>query len=430
MKQISRRQLVKSGCLAFGGLTLPNILRLRAVAGQQGRKTRETAVIFVTLGGGPSQFETYDPKPDAPAEYRGPFGAIRTSVPGVQFCELLPRQAAMMEQLTIIRSVHHEQASHIAEHIVETGYDLKNSANSRKGEMPSMGAVVSKVRGRNVSGIPSYVSLPRHHAYAGAHWLGSQHHFFAVNDDPNSLEFHVSNLSLNSRLNSDQLTDRRALLQRLDAVKRANELAGNAVALDAFSQQAFDLVTGEKAQQAFDINKESPRLRDRYGRNKVGQRMLLARRLVEAGVPFVTVRMGDWDDHQQLPEKISKRAPIYDTGITALIEDLRQCGLSRNVLVVAMGEFGRTPRINGSVGRDHWPAVNSVLFSGGDYKMGQVVGATDAKASKVIEAPYRPQNVLAMVYRHLGIDPARTFADYTGRPRYVLEERRLISELL
>jgi len=176
--------------------------------------------------------------------------------------------------------------------------------------MPSVGAVVSRVRGRNSSGIPSYVSIPRHHAYAGAHWLGAQHHFFAVNDDPNAETFEVSDLSINSRLDVKRLSDRRTLLQQLDCRKQAHDLAGDAKALDAFSQQAFDLITGKKAQQAFDISQESDSLRDRYGRNTVGQRMLLARRLVEAKVPFVTVRMGDWDDHQQLPEKISTRAPM------------------------------------------------------------------------------------------------------------------------
>ena len=430
VSQLNRRELINSGFTALGTLSLAEILRLRATAAPSELPSRQTAVIFITLGGGPSQFETYDPKPNAPAEYRGPFSPIQTNVPGVRFCELLPRQAAIMDQLAIIRSVHHKQASHIAEHIVETGYDLKNSANIRTGEMPSVGAVVSRVRGRNSSDIPSYVSLPRHHAYAGAHWLGAQHHYFAVNDDPNIATFQVSNLSLNSHLDVDRLNDRRTLLQDIDYMKQTRDLAGTADALDTFSQQAFDLITGENARQAFDINQEDAQLRERYGRNTLGQRMLLARRLVEAGVPFVTVRMGDWDDHQQLPEKISKRALLYDTGISALIEDLRQRGLNREVLVVAMGEFGRTPRINANAGRDHWPAVNSVLLSGGDYQMGQVIGATDAIASKVIEAPYQPQNVLTMVYRHLGIEPDLAFADYSGRPRYVLEERQPISELL
>ncbi len=414
----------------MGGLTLTDILKSRVAAAQSGRVPSDTSVIFVTLGGGPSQFETYDPKPDAPAEYRGSFNPINTKVAGVRFCELLPRQAAIMDQLAIVRSVHHEQASHIAEHIVETGYDLKNSANSLKGEMPSVGAVASRVRGANHSGIPGYVSLPKHHAYAGAHWLGAQHHFFAVNDDPNDPSFKVSNLALSPQLSIARLHDRQTLHRQFDRIKQIRDLSGQADSLDAISQQAFDLITGERTQQAFDISQEASHVRDRFGRNSLGQRMLLARRLVEAGVPFVTVRMFDWDDHKQLDENIKQRAPRYDVAISALIDDLRQRGMQRDVLVVAMGEFGRTPRINVYAGRDHWPAVNSVLLAGGDYQMGQVIGATDDKASRVIAAPYRPQNVLAMVYRHLGIDPAMTFADFSGRPRYVLEERDAIVELM
>jgi hypothetical protein len=422
--------VLQAGGVTLGGAALAGILRARAAAADSQEPVRKSAVIFVTLGGGPSQFETYDPKPSAPAEYRGPFRAIATRLPGVSFCELLPRQAAIADQLAVIRSVHHEQASHIAEHIVETGYDLRNPTNSRTGEMPSQGAVVSKLRGANSSGIPGYVSLPRHHAYAGPHWLGAQHHFFAVDDDPNAATFQVSNLALNPKLDLVRINDRRRLLQELDHAQRVYDLAGNAGALDAISQQAFDLLAGERARLAFDIGRESPALRERYGRNVVGQRMLLARRVVEAGVPFITVRMGDWDDHAQLPEKIAERAPLYDTGITALIEDLRERGLSRDVLVVAMGEFGRTPRINGTAGRDHWPAVNSVVFAGGEFQMGQIIGQTDAHGAYATAAPYRPQNILSMVYRHLGIDPALTFDDYSGRPRSILEEREPVIELL
>ncbi len=425
-----RRHLLQTTGLAVGGMALANVLRMRAATANEAGQSNNTAVIFLTLGGGPSQFETFDPKPDAPAEYRGELASIQTQVPGVRFCELLPKLASRMDRLAIVRSVHHEQASHIAEHIVETGYDLRGSANALKGEMPSVGAVVSRVRGAGASGIPAYVSLPRHHAYSGAHWLGAQHHFFAVNDDPNLPEFRVSNLTLSEKLTTERLNHRRALRMKLDRVDQLNDLAGEAKALDAFSRQAFDLVTGERAQQAFNIGQEDDQTRDRYGRTLVGQRLLLARRLVEAEVPYVVVRMGDWDDHEKLTEKISKRAPRLDAGLSALIDDLHQRGMQRDVLVVAMGEFGRTPRVNGMGGRDHYPAVNSVLFSGGRYQMGQVIGATDRHAAKVVQAPYRPQSVLTMVYKHLGIDPAITFNDYSGRPRYVLEEREPIRELI
>lgn len=430
MHVFDRRTLLKSGCLTLGGFSLGEILRLRAASAQTGELPENTAVIFVMLGGGPSQFETFDPKPEAPVEYRGPFGPIATSVAGVRFCELLPQLAASMNNLAIVRSVHHEQASHIAMHIIETGYDLRNSANSRTGEMPSVGSVVSRVRGRNPSGIPGYVAMPRLFAYAGPHWLGSEHQHFAVRDDPNADDFKVDNIELNEKLDLQRLQDRRSLSNRLDRLEQVRDLAGDADALDAFSQQAFDLITGDKAREAFAIDQEPDTLRDRYGRNSLGQRMLLARRLVEAGVPFVKVRMGDWDDHEKLPDRIPQRALMFDTGLSTLLDDLRQRGMSRNVLVVAMGEFGRTPRVNAKAGRDHWPAVNSVLLAGGRFQMGQVIGSTDAKAARVSDAPYRPQNVLAMVYHHLGIDPARTFPDYSGRPRYVLEERRRIRELL
>lgn len=427
---LSRRHFLRTGGLFVGGPLLADVLGARRTSAGSGQSLEGTSVIFVTLGGGPSQFETYDPKPDAPAEYRGGFSAISTRTPGVAFSELLPRQAAVSDRLTVIRSIQHAQASHIAEHIVETGYDLRNSANARTGEMPSMGAVVSKVRGRTSSGIPAYVSMPRHHAYSGPHWLGSQHHFFAVNDDPDKPDFQVSNLALNPKLELTRLNDRRALLRELEQARRMHDLAGQADSLDALGDQAFDLLTGERARRAFDIGREPASVRDRYGRNPVGQRMLLARRLVEAGVPFITVRMGDWDDHDRLPQRIAQRAPLYDNGITALIDDLHERGMQRDVLVVAMGEFGRTPRINANAGRDHWPAVNSVVLAGGRFRMGQVVGRTDALGSKVTAAPYPPQSVLSMVYRHLGIDPAWTFNDFSGRPRHILEERDPISELL
>ncbi|QDU93792.1 DUF1501 domain-containing protein [Lignipirellula cremea] len=425
----SRRDLLRMGGMAIGGLTLADILRGQA-AGQGGTSSK-TSVIFVRLGGGPSQFETYDPKPQAPAEYRGVFKPTPTKLPGVQFCELLPRQAAMADQIAVIRSVHHEQASHIAEHILETGYDLVNSGNTRAGEMPSVGSIVSHERGLNPAGLPGYVALPTIFAYAGAHYLGSEHQSFGVRDDPNAPDFKVSNLSLNEKYSTlDRLQGRRQLLSQLDTMKRARDLHGSTAALDKFTEQAFNLVTGEQAQRAFDLRQEPEAIRDRYGRTTLGQRLLLARRLAESGVPFITVRDGAWDDHADLAGKISVRAPIYDQAVSALIQDLQERGLAEQVLVLAMGEFGRTPRINAMGGRDHWPAVNSVMLAGGKFKMGQVIGATDAEGAHVAEAAYRPQNVLAMLYRHLGIDAGMTFPDYFGRPRYVLEEREEIRELL
>ena len=428
MPRVTRRTLLTSGSLTLGGAVLSNVLRLRAA---EPARSRSTSVIFVSMGGGASQFETFDPKPDAPAEYRGEFAAISTALPGFQFCELLPELAKAASRLAIVRSVHHEQASHIAEHIVETGYDLTNFGSTREGDMPSIGSAVSRVRGAGgSSGIPAYVSLPRHHAYSSPHWLGAQHHFFAVDADPNEATFAVDNLAISNSLTIDRLRDRRALQAAFGARSPLEDRHGAAGVIDAFSQQAFDLITGEKARRAFRIGDEDPRLRDRYGRNVFGQRLLLARRLVEAEVPYVTVRMFDWDDHAELPKLMRVRGPMFDTGVAALIDDLHQRGMERDVLVVAMGEFGRTPRINPNRGRDHYPGVNSILLSGGRYQMGQVIGATDRHGIAVSHAPYRPQNVITMVYQHLGIDAGMAFKDYSGRPRYLLEERGVIKELV
>ena len=442
-----RNWLRQSGfCAAAAGLGIPvsvsELLRLRtasaaAASDGEGSSATDTAVIFVSLGGGPSQFETYDPKPDALADYRGSFGSVKTKVAGVHFCELLPQQAKLMDKLAIIRSITHRQASHIAEHIVETGYNLRNPINSLRGEMPSVGSVVSKVRGLSPAGIPAYVALPERKAYAGAHWLGGRHRLFPVNGDPDAADFSVKNITLGKDLNVARLEDRRTLHADLDAASRRWEVGGTtsdpaavSASFDAFNGQAFDLLTGETGRRAFDISAEPDKIRDAYGRNALGQRMLLARRLVEAGVPFVKVRCTGWDDHKDLPGRIRPRAAEYDPALAAMITDLHERGLERKVLVVAMGEFGRTPRINGTGGRDHWPAVGNALISGGGFRMGQVIGASDDNGAAVTRSPYAPQNVLAMVYRHLGIDPAMTFDDFSGRPRYVLEERRPITELL
>jgi hypothetical protein len=267
-------------------------------------------------------------------------------------------------------------------------------------------------------------------AYSNAHYLGGEHNAFGVDGDPSKPDFRVGNLALNDKLTSDRLAGRHELWHSLDRIDRLNDLHGSAEASDEFTQRAFDLLLGDRAQRAFDLTKESDASRDRYGRTSVGQRLLMARRLVEAGVPFVAIRSNDWDDHERLEPRMRVRMPEHDRGIAALVSDLAERSLSRQVLVVAMGEFGRTPRVNVRGGRDHWPAVSSVLVAGGAYRMGQVIGASDARGGSVADAPYRPENVLAMVYRHLGIDPATTFRDFTGRPRYLLEERAPIAELV
>lgn len=428
--EVSRRGFLYAGLASsLGGLVLPDILRLRAAAGAE---KRPTAVIFVYLAGGPSQHETFDPKPDAPAEYRGPFQSIPTSLPSIRFSETMPKLARKMTDLAIVRSVSHGEGSHIAEHVVESGYYLRNIANARAGEMPAVGCIAARVRG-GAGGLPGFVSLPHPAAYCGPVHLGRRYAPFDVSGNPNSADFRVENLARPSQVTIGVLQERQTLLRSLNETPRVAD--DTARAIDAYQAQALELLTGDRARRAFNLSQEPDRLRDQYGRNDMGQRMLLARRLVEAQVPFVAVRFTpgvgpDWDDHADLPRRMQQRAPVYDQGLCALIEDLRQRGLNRDVLLVAMGEFGRTPKVNQNAGRDHWPAVASVLLAGGSYRMGQVIGASDSRGGAVTQAPYPPQSILAMVYRHLGIDPATTFPDFTGRPRHILEEREPIVELL
>ena len=425
---LTRRSVLQFGGALLGGLSLPELLARRAQA-QAGGGDTDTAVIFLMLGGGAAQHETYDPKPAAPLEYRGPQQAIGSAIPGVAMCDLLPRQAAIMDKLCIVRSIEHREASHIALHMVESGYFLRSSANALRGEMPSVGSVVSRCRGGSTD-IPRFVSLPRAHAYCTAGHLGTQYAPFNVDGDPSQADFRVSNLAPAKGLSTDRLAARHQLLASLGSRQDFPDPQRVASSVDHFTQQAVDLLLGSRAQAAFDLTREKDSLRDAYGRCAVGQRMLLARRLVEAGVPFVMVRTFDWDDHAKLAEGMRQRCPAFDQAVAALVTDLGERGLSRRVLVVAMGEFGRTPRVNANGGRDHWPGASSVLFAGGRYRMGQVIGGTDSKGGTVVDSPYGPESVLCMVYQHLGIDPARTFPDYTGRPRYLLERREPISEMV
>lgn len=435
---ISRRSLLKIGTLGLGGLTLADMLALRAAAATNpaGKSPtaalpRKTSVIFFELAGGPTHFETYDPKPAAPEEYRGPMKAIDTALPGVQFCEVLPEQAKIADKLAVIRSIHHTNGSHgTSAHLTQTGYYLRDNQN-RTNEMPCAGSITSRLRGANVPGMPSYVSMPRAMRYGQSGWLGKAFNPFVVDRDPSQADFKVNNLFLEGELTLNRLDTRRGLLAALDHQKQIIDNDGVSASLDQFTRQAFEMLTTDRAREAFDLTKESESMRDRYGRTLTGQSLLLARRLVEAGVTFVTVRMNEsWDDHGKIENAMRKKGPAFDGGLAALVSDIYERGLDQDVMIVAMGEFGRTPRVNKSAGRDHWGGVMSVLMSGGGLKVGQIVGSSTAKGEVPDDNPYRPENVLATMYRHLGIDPSQTFDDFTGRPRYILERRELIQELI
>ncbi|MDP6557558.1 MAG: DUF1501 domain-containing protein, partial [Pirellulaceae bacterium] len=370
------------------------------------------------------------PKPKAPSEYRGPLGVVDTALPGVQFSELMVHQAKIAEKLAVIRSMHHDSSSHsTSSHLTQTGYYLRNRQN-RGNEMPCIGSVTARLQGAHSEGVPAYVGLQRTMRYGDAAYLGKAFNPFTVTGDPSRQDFKVDNLTLVRGLDADRVNDRRYLLEQIGEQRRVIDLNGVSEAIGKFSLEAFDVVTSGKAQHAFSIESEPDQVRDAYGRNRTGQEFLLARRLIESGVSFVSVRVGSWDDHSQIARRMKDKGPAYDQAMGALVSDLYERGMDQEVLVVAMGEFGRTPKVNKGAGRDHWGRVMSVVLSGGGLPVGQVVGASNPKGEVPQDAPYRPENVLAMVYRHLGIDPERTFADLSGRPRYLLEDRGLIRELI
>jgi hypothetical protein len=439
----------------LAGLGLGDLLRLRAQA-NSGPGNR-TACIFVWLHGGASHLETYDLKPDAPDEFRGPLRPIPTCVPGIEICELLPRHARLADKFTLIRSCSHDSVCHDdgAQQIL-TG---RRSAARQPGstipnKYPDIGAIYKWARPRSPRGLPSYVAVPHRQEFAGPGYLGQSFEPFAVQADPNGAKFEVPNLSLPPDAGV-RMHDRLSLLRGFDRLRRELDLHGVMDAMDGYNQEALRLLTGDEARKAFDMNGVDPRERDRYGRSRFGQSLLLARRLVEAGIGFVHVegrdfsdvapgvdRSGNWDDHavnNHIFEVMHKRLPWFDAGVAALIEDLHLRGLDERVLLVVTGEFGRTPRINPQPsqfskavqpGRDHWPSAMSILVSGGGLNMGQVIGSTTAKGETPKDRPLRPVDLLATVYQFLGIDTQREYLDHTGRPLAILPDGQPIPELV
>lgn len=432
---VSRRSLIQAGLAGSFGLSMADLQRLQAEQGSS-KDYGEHAVIYVFMGGGPTQHETYDPKPAAPAEYRGPFGVVRTTHAGICFSEYMTRQAQVTDRVSVIRSIQHNSGSHTSgTHYAQTGYYLREP-NTKLNEMPNVGSVISRVRGANHPAMPPYVSLEGRLRYGDAAWLGGAHNAFTIDADVSQPTFKIPSVDLLEGITLDRLADRRKLLEGVDAKRRFYDRRGTADALDKFSRQAFETVSSGRVRTAFNLSEEDHKTRDLYGMSRFGQGLLLARRLAERGVPFISINSGGWDNHGAevcgftLEDSIKKRGPHFDQGIAGLVTDLYQRGLDRKILIVCMGEFGRTPKINQEAGRDHWGALMSILVSGGGLKVGQVIGASDSKGGYPIESPYRPENVLAMMYRHLGIDPAMTLQDANGRPRYLLEERAFIKELI
>lgn len=428
---VSRRGFLKVGALGIGGLSLPALLRANAAAAAEGKPVKRKACILIWQAGGPSHIDMYDLKPDAPAEFRGEFKPISTNVPGIDISEHLPHEAQIMDKLAIVRSAFHTNAGHgMGSQWMLTGYQPTIEVNDNI--YPACGSVVSRLRGPNEPGLPAYVNLPRAIGLGKAAYLGASFNPFAPDNDPNSDNFQVRNLKLPGRVDPARLGRRQDLLGKLDKIRRDIDTKGDIEGLDTFYRDGLDMVTSDKAQKAFDIGKEDSKLREKYGRNDLGQSCLLARRLVEAGVTYVAIQAGGgWDTHgdnfKQLKDNL---LPKYDKAVAALVSDLYDRGLQDDVLVLATGEFGRTPRINPGAGRDHWPGAMSVLYAGGGLRMGQAIGTTSDKAEYPTSKPYTPGCVLSTMYHALGIDYKHLFHDSANRPLAVLPEGKPIKELI
>jgi hypothetical protein len=459
---LSRRRFLKIGAMALGGIGMRGLLPLRLEAAKTGQ-TPDTAVILIWLPGGPPHMETYDMKPDAPAEYRGAFRPIRTNVPGIEVCELLPRHARIADKFTLIRSIAHNFADHGGGHKrFLTGRDPRSPVGFVN-DYPMVGSMVARVRQDRQAGVPNYIAgtepgRDQIDVYSfGSAYLGPSTHPFMVVGDPSSPTFEVKNISLPSGT-KDRLRERLDLLGRFDTLPARLDKSGTMEAMDEYRQKALELATSDDARQAFDLSREPDRLRQRYGMHVWGQRALLARRLVEQGASFVTMVMENpfqsgvpfpkdgtynWDSHAvncHIFNDAKVRFPLYDRAVTALVEDLHDRGLDKRVLLIVTGEFGRTPRITyakGSQtnveqpGRDHWPQAMSVLVCGGGMRTGQVVGSTNARGEHPKDRPLTPNDLWATMFRHLGIDYANTsFLDPTGRPMPLLPYGEPIAELL
>lgn len=463
-RRTGRRSFMRMGLAGFGSLSLPGIMRLRAASGAESSggesASKRTAVIMVWQPGGCSHIDTYDPKPLATSEYRGPFGTIATKVPGMRFTELLPRQAAIADKFTILRSMYQNAAGHPAGsmQLLSGDSDTRDKPKPRLPDWMSVANYLRSLEGPRSNPLPSYVGINPPTTYNGPAYLGDAYSPFSVTGDPSAPNFVVPNIGLTDPKEKDRLVRRTTLRQQLDTLQRAFDSQGELGALDQFETQALTLLTNPKTKEAFDLTREDDATRDRYGRNSWGQQLLLARRLVEAGVDVLTTslrgplcgRVNNWDDHavnHHVFDALRFRAEAYDQAVSALIEDLYQRGLDQRVLVVVTGEFGRTPKINyqpstgaGNAsaaagtkqpGRDHWPRAWSNLWAGGGIETGRFIGATDKRGEDAIDRRCGPGDFLSTIYHHLGIDSSKVLIeDFNGRPTPIVDHGAAIPELI
>ena len=427
-----RRDFIQLGIGGALGLGFTDVLRLRANAAKASGK--QINCIMIWLDGGPSHYESFDPKPDAPSEIRGEFKSIPTSVPGTHFSEAVPQLAKVADKVTIVRSICHKDPNHGGgNHYMMTGAPtpVPVACGAHVTFHPSFGSVVSWRRGQR-EGIPPYISMPQASRSAGPNFLGGKYAPFIIDGYPNSPSFKVRDVVLPAGISESRATSRRELRATLDRMQRYTEKLAEdpAVTFDEYHQQGVQLVLSPKAQAAFDIHREDAKVRDAYGRNDFGQRLLLARRLVEVGVSWVTVYSGGWDHHTKIFEAYKgSHMKNMDLGVAALVNDLHDRGLLESTVVVLLGEFGRTPKVNKDAGRDHWPHAMSVLMAGGGIPGGQIVGATDAKGYHAAERVYKPEDFAASLYTKMGIDPHQALHTNAGRPVQLVNNGRLIREL-
>ncbi len=421
----SRRDMLRVGMLGTPALSLPWLLQNRAAASAAGTPAKDTSVVWVWLGGGPTHVETFDPKLTAPAEYRSTTGEAASPIPGVTLGGTFPKMAAQMDKLAVVRSFAHRNSGHGGgTHWVMTGYDNRQADNGGIPGRPSYGSILSRVRGASHprTGAPTYVKMGNIFA-DGPAFLGPGYGPFDQNGQ--------ARRNMRLALERNRIDSRRDLLNELDRMNRDVDASGLVDGLDQFEQQAFNLVFGN-APQAFDYKGEDPKLIEMYGAKSrgLGQQLLTARRLCEAGVGFVTISYGGWDMHGNIKQAMERRSPQMDQAIAAFLQDVYQRGLQEKILLVVTGEFGRTPRVNRRAGRDHWAPLSTLALAGGGLNMGQVVGESADKVDVPKSKAIRPQDLMATVFHVLGIDPGLQFVSPSGRPVYMLTEGRPIPELV
>jgi len=414
----TRRDFLRIGGLGVGAgsLGLSDLLKARAVGPNAKNASKAKSAIFVYLPGGPSHIDMWDPKPDAPAEIRGEFKGAETNIPGIRINELFTRQAAMFQHFAAVRGV--VSVNEHSDSLVMTGYsDIENRIMNH----PSFGSVLSKLRGMNDDGIPPFVSLRGASKGTEPGYLGVAHRPFTPEGQG------VANLRPTPANAGERLTKRRDLLNQFDDFRKESDTTGTANGIDQFTSRAFEIVSSGTVRKALDLSKEEAKVRESY---RGVENFLTARRLIEAGVGCLTLSYGGWDTHVNNFVQLKRQLPILDRAIGNLVTDLKERGMLDEVAIVVWGEFGRTPKINGTAGRDHWPTAMNALVAGGGLRTGQVVGGTNSNAEKPKERGYPVQRVLSTVYHALGIDPGMTFLDTFGRPQHLLSDREPITELL